>query len=103
MVVLANSGCLGARGQFCFYCGRPVRKAKIGNGAKVPDDALTQDHVTPRSRGGKGNNARKVVCCFKCNQDKFSLTLDEYRAVVAFRAGEITLPPYKFAAETLPV
>lgn len=102
MVVLANGGSLGIAGNFCFYCGRACKKVAVAQGVTPPEWALTQDHVVPRSRGGKGQDARKVTCCVKCNQDKFHLTLDEYRVVIAFRAGVLAPPAYQFAAETLP-
>jgi len=43
----------------CQYCGQ-----------KVPRDAFTYDHVTPRALGGKTNWENIVVCCMPCNQKK---------------------------------
>lgn len=95
MVVLTNGGQLGQPSQFCFYCGRRVRVATTHHGVKHPPDIRTEDHIYPQCRGGK----RTVTACLGCNQDKFSLTLDEFRVVRAFRAGLLPVPDYKFAAE----
>lgn len=71
----------------CFYCGKklvPVEKDKNGNG-RVKSDSVTKDHLQPKARGGAGLHSNKVDACKECNFDKASLTLEEYRVVVAFR------------------
>ena len=98
MVVLTNGSQLGCEGSFCFYCGRPVRAWKYKMYATPPADARTADHVTPACKGG----TETVTACKECNADKYHLNLDEYRLLVAYRAGKIGLPEYKFAAERLP-
>jgi len=51
-------------GMPCFYCG---------------GEPNSVDHVVPRSRGGKdGKNL--VPCCFRCNQMKGNMTLEEFVA-----------------------
>jgi 5-methylcytosine-specific restriction endonuclease McrA len=95
MVVLLNGGQLGGPSNFCFYCGRRVHKWKQKMYERPPRDMITEDHVVPKSKGG----TKTVTSCFGCNQDKFSLSLDEYRVLKAFRAGLVPLPEYKFAAE----
>lgn len=37
---------------------------------RVARDAITYDHVTPKSKGGKTNWTNIVICCAKCNQKK---------------------------------
>ncbi len=96
MVVLASGGKLGQPAGFCFYCGCSVRKWKQKMYAVQPPDMLTEDHVVPKSRGGKVT----VTACHQCNQDKYNLSLEEYRVVRAFRAGLLPVPDYRFAAET---
>jgi 5-methylcytosine-specific restriction endonuclease McrA len=95
MVVLANGGKLGQPAGVCFYCGRPVRKWKQKMYERPPLDMITEDHVVPLCRSG----SRTVTACLGCNQDKYHLSLDEYRVLQAFRAGILPLPEYKFAAE----
>ena len=43
----------------CQYCGKVQ-----------PAQALTLDHVQPRSRGGKSSWENLVTCCQRCNHDK---------------------------------
>lgn len=50
----------------CVYCGDGGRKN------------LTIDHVHPKSKGGKDTWTNLVTACFRCNQDKDCLTLEEY-------------------------
>jgi 5-methylcytosine-specific restriction endonuclease McrA len=98
MVVLTNGGKLGHPDGLCFYCGRAVWKAQ---GRPITHDGLTKDHIIPK-RLRFGRPSPQVKACFACNQDKKNLSLDEYRLLVAYRAGKIGLPEYKFAAERLP-
>jgi len=95
MVVLSNGGQLGSPDAFCFYCGRATWSVPFKSRQKPYPDSLTKDHIFPKSKGGKAT----VPACYKCNQDKAALSLDEYLVVLAFRAGMIPLPEYKFAAE----
>lgn len=97
MVVLSSGGRLGSPESFCFYCGRQVRAWKNVPRVEPPPDTRTADHVLPQCRGGK--YGKLVTACLACNRDKNHLTLDEFRVVVAFRAGKVPLPAYKFAAE----
>jgi 5-methylcytosine-specific restriction endonuclease McrA len=56
-----------ARDRFkCQYCGQ--RKSV---------DELTQDHVLPRSRGGKTEWTNIVTACKPCNAEKMDRTPDE--------------------------
>lgn len=87
MVVLTNGGRLGHPDSFCFYCGRSVQHVKQIPGTRPPKDARTVDHIVPQCRGGK--RGPLVTACLGCNEDKHALTLDEYRVVVALRAGAI--------------
>lgn len=50
----------------CQYCG-----------ARPSDDALTVDHVIPRSRGGKTTWTNCVVSCARCNRRKSNRTPEE--------------------------
>lgn len=94
-MVLANGGLLGHPDGFCFYCGRAVWKVPFKSHQKPNLDALTKDHVYPKSKGG----VETVPACCACNHDKTNLSLEEYRVIRAFRAGLLPLPEYKFAAE----
>jgi len=61
----------------CFYCGELIPKNKI-----------TKDHLLPQSRGG-GAHGNLVKACKPCNGGKGSLTLEEYRLVIAYRKGMV--------------
>lgn len=51
----------------CFYCG------------KVLSNRLaTVDHKIPMSRGGTNTRENIVAACSKCNNDKESMTVEEY-------------------------
>lgn len=79
----------------CFYCG-------IKLGKKGPS-MRTEDHLTPRSRGGRNAN-NKVPACHQCNQLKGHLKLEEYRVLVAYRNGLIPieiLQQIKFKGEEM--
>jgi 5-methylcytosine-specific restriction endonuclease McrA len=102
MVLLANGSRLGEKDSFCFYCGRPMRRAAgpTPKGGTQPD-IRTKDHLLPKIRGGNGSGENIRYACYGCNSDKNRLDLNEYRVVRAFRAGVIPLPAYKFAMETI--
>lgn len=59
----------------CVYCGN------MGT-----DKTLTWDHIIPKSRRGKNTWENLATACFKCNNEKDNLTLDElgWAAPVAF-------------------
>jgi 5-methylcytosine-specific restriction endonuclease McrA len=50
----------------CVYCGDDYRRY------------LTIDHVIPQSKGGKNTWDNLVTACFKCNNKKGSLDLEEF-------------------------
>src|SRR5882724_4589307 len=92
----------------CFYCGvelvpkgttKAQRKAL---GAKTFYE--TDDHMMPRSITGQSRNSRTgtVPSCQPCNNNKHSLTLEEYRVVLAFRYGYISGVQYQFPGEEIP-
>jgi len=43
----------------------------------------TVDHVTPRSQGGASSLENLVCCCFRCNNLKGDLSVEEFRIVLA--------------------
>tara|TARA_B110000046_G_scaffold154358_1_gene164269 strand:+ start:2510 stop:3019 length:510 start_codon:yes stop_codon:yes gene_type:complete len=53
-------------GYVCVYCGNDKRKN------------LTIDHVVPQSKGGPNTWDNLVSACKRCNNQKASLTLEEY-------------------------
>lgn len=55
----------------CWFCGVML----TGGGSQ----AKTREHLTPRCRGGKGNTENLVKACQRCNNEKGSMSLDEYR------------------------
>lgn len=59
----------------CWYCGRECTRS-----------GQTRDHVVPRSEGGRGVT---VLACGRCNRLKASLSVEEFRLVLAYRRGKI--------------
>lgn len=39
---------------------------------------MTADHVKPLSRGGYDKRKNVVACCYRCNQEKGSMTVGEF-------------------------
>ncbi len=58
----------------CFYCGSK----------RV--DAF--DHMQPRSRGGSNHPSNLVPVCRRCNSQKGSKTLEEYRETMRIEHGK---------------
>lgn len=60
------------QGHRCWYCGDILQI-----------DWATIDHVVPRSKGGKRFAPDNLVAaCYRCNQQKADLDLEEFRKVV---------------------
>ena len=78
---------------------------KTKKGVKTPRTMRTKDHVVPRCQDErpKGTRRVKVDACYGCNQDKGGLTLEEYRLIVAFRAGVQPMSDVLFNAEKLEI
>jgi len=57
------------KGDCCHWCGRQLVSSWCYSSL-----ALTKDHVTPQSMGGK----RTVLCCRACNQLKGSMSRGEW-------------------------
>lgn len=74
-------------GEKCWYCGTEVGITDTNKykGISYPDCLRTIDHVIPKSAGG--DERTKVVACYKCNQAKHSLSVTEFRLLMAYRAG----------------
>ncbi len=76
------------RTRYCFYCGNPLSRQKA-----------TRDHVQPRSKGGTDSKKNIVDSCRPCNEEKGCLTLEEFRAVIAYRMGLTPKAPMAFPGE----
>lgn len=68
-----------ACGGVCVYCHKPM--------LRMDDDPLSFsiDHVLPKSRGGSNRIENLAGAHKRCNNEKGSLTGDEYRLVLAAR------------------
>lgn len=53
----------------CGYCGKPL----------IEEEQATFDHIIPVNSKGTANKDNILLCCFDCNQDKGSLTLEDFR------------------------
>ena len=52
----------------CYYCHQ-----------RIDSNSATEDHKMPKSRGGQDIYANIVAACWPCNQQKQSMTAEEYR------------------------
>jgi 5-methylcytosine-specific restriction endonuclease McrA len=59
----------------CYFCKLriSVRQATI-------------DHLVPRAKGGKNRESNLAAACFKCNNEKGSLSVAEYMLVLQSRS-----------------
>lgn len=64
--------------QHCWYCGIALVRDKAAK--KQKHNHFTRDHVHPESHGG-GKGVNTVPACYKCNQMKKALNLDEFRII----------------------
>jgi hypothetical protein len=95
-----NTFCGGQMQRRCYYCNVELVKFVSNKQHRLnPPNGMTQDHMLPIDRGGKGLAKNKVYCCCNCNIDKARLTLAEYRLVVAFRNGKVGESDFKFPGE----
>ncbi len=63
-------------GSACWYCGSALEPQR-----------LTLDHVIPACRGGPRTFTNLVPACFKCNQEKGGMLLEEYRELIHSRTA----------------
>lgn len=64
----------------CFLCGGPMRKRP---NPRFRGLHATLEHVLPISRGGTNRKTNLAGAHAKCNHEKGSMTLDEYRVAKA--------------------
>lgn len=85
----------GARNAFwreghhsCYYClcAMVLNRKRLGQtqGLMTPDH-ITVDHKVPLSRGGTNDPSNLAPCCWRCNNDKGSLTDVEFLLILAAR------------------
>jgi HNH endonuclease len=74
-------------GWVCRYCGRDVVAPPRGRNHTAAEavSLATLDHWLPRARGGTWDLSNLVMSCRPCNDDKHTLTGDEYLVVLAYR------------------
>jgi len=60
---------------FCEYCKIIVHKYEDQIYYR---DKLTTDHVKSKSNKGKNIDSNLKVCCLQCNQEKGSMTVEEF-------------------------
>lgn len=74
----------------CFYCDRKLSRKN-----------QSIDHLLPFSRGGRDVAGNRVWACQACNTLKGCLTVEEFRAVIAYRLGMLRKVRMKFPGEML--
>lgn len=55
-----------------------VYRKRYKKGQKIPEHSMTIDHLDPASNGGTRNPDNIVGACFKCNQDRGTMPLEEW-------------------------
>ncbi len=74
-------------GSQCPYCGVVMNRDGGFNGPQAP----SRDHRVPVSRGGQNVPENIIICCRRCNEDKGSLRVEEYQAVLAGLASRLDI------------
>lgn len=64
-----------------------VHHLSVAARARNPEMHRTRDHKVPKARGGLKSADNIVTACLRCNTDKGTLTVEEYRLVLAHRRG----------------
>lgn len=59
------------------------------DGGLTHPQAPSQDHKIPRSRKGADTRDNIIICCRRCNEEKASLTPEEFMAVRAGLASRL--------------
>ena len=67
-------------GTNCYICNGPINFNAPRKGAGS-EYSLWPDHVIPTSRGGSNTLDNVRPCHRKCNQNKHTMTYDEYRNI----------------------
>lgn len=60
----------------CHYCKCKMDTTTYSPGEQFPLNAVTVDHVVPRSRGGSDHPNNLVLACFGCNSTKGSTLVE---------------------------
>lgn len=63
-------------GFICAYCG--------ANLAALPPNALTLDHVRPRSKGGSNAPSNLILACARCNFSRKNRPVKRYATPAAY-------------------
>jgi 5-methylcytosine-specific restriction endonuclease McrA len=71
----------------CHYCGKEVVSVRQRNGVAPPKNTKTIDHKIPVARGGRDLLKNYVIACRACNEEKGTLTYEEYLVVLKYRKG----------------
>jgi 5-methylcytosine-specific restriction endonuclease McrA len=78
----------------CYYC-----HAVLTN---TGHRRLTWDHKIPKSKGGKRTPNNLVPACFICNQEKGTMSEEQFKAILMTRMksmiGEVEKPKEAFKA-----
>jgi hypothetical protein len=70
------------KGTNCWYCDRMfyIDRRVLGIGVLLK----TQDHITPKSKGGHNYTTNKIACCSDCNALKANRTPKAFANAIAF-------------------
>lgn len=76
----------------CWYCGIKLSFEQPKSGNKhYPPTMATKDHRIPLKRGGSRGVQNIVRACLACNTTKAGLDPEEFRLLLAYRAGKVVL------------
>ena len=80
-------------GKICYICRVQCVIYKGQHHGYQEPNALTIDHVLPRSRGGTDELYNLAVACAECNNTKDDLPLGDERGLEVLRLGLLYLIP----------
>jgi hypothetical protein len=94
------------RPSHCPYCDCEMSYKPVVKHETFASNQATRDHIVPRCKGGTGSKSNPwatVFVCFACNQDKGSLTLNEWRAALSWRHRRLWMFAFEWRAlKTMP-
>lgn len=72
----------------CWYCGQYLDMSDSINWRRVREhkNAAVIDHVVPLSRGGDSSDENLVASCWRCNNEKKSKSVEEFREFILLQS-----------------
>lgn len=75
----------GRQNHRCYYCSLSMIYHDFTRPGLHPPNAMTKDHVIPKSYGGSGFDENMVIACYQCNGLRGNIHADVfYRLILAW-------------------